>query len=397
MDRQTPELARNPPRLAAYNGLQMMLFPVAIVTLYQREEIGLDMTGILLLQAFFGLAMAILEFPSGYLADRIGYRRTLILASAISVLGWTLYMLADDFVSLLVAEVVLGFSLALISGCDSALLYESLVETGQEREFTRWTGRVRFVGQGSEGTAALFAGVLFAISPQLPFLLQIPVWIANLFVAVGLSEPARHVPAEKNHFQHMVKIARGALIERPELRAIIALTVILGLSSFALVWVVPLYAVEAGLPVAWIGPMWTAANYVVAASALASDRLDKRLGTSNLVLLGIFLVAFGYAGLASVHAWWGFGFYFAVAAIRGLVAPALLHREQRLIPTADRASFLSLRSLIFRLSFLVLGPVVGVGIDEFGNHPALAVTGTLLVVSCLAAWWQARPALRTKD
>jgi MFS family permease len=386
-------LAANLPRLAAWNALQMALFPVAIITLYQEEKIGLDMGDILLLQGIFGLAMVLLEFPSGYIADRIGYRRALLFASAFAILGWTLYLFAESFAGLLAAEIVLGVSMALISGCDSALLYESLVETNREHEFTRWTGRIRFAGQSAEGTAALFAGILYAISPKLPFLLQLPVWLANAVVAWGLQEPARHIETEKNHLRHMAAITRSALVERRDLRAVIALTVTLGLTSFIPVWIVPLYAVDAGLPVAWVGPMWAAANYVVAITALASDRLDRRLGTPNLALLGIFLVVLGYTGLSSITAWWGFVFYFALTAIRGLVGPALLHREQRLVPSADRAAFLSLRSLIFRLSFLVLGPVIGAAIDEIGFHSTLAATGLLLVGACGLSWWKARPVL----
>lgn len=390
----TRSLAVNLRRLTAFNALQMALFPVAIITLYQRERIGLDMQDILLIQGIFGLSMVILEFPSGYIADRIGYRRTLLTASGISFLGWCLYLVADDFTGLLLAEVVLGISMALISGCDSALLYESLLELGEEDSFTRWTGRVKFAGQAAEGTAALAAGVLFTVAPTLPFLLQLPVWAANFFVCLGLREPARHVPPEPNHLRHMLAITRTALWERADLRSIIGFTVALSLSSFLVVWLVPLYAIEAGLPAAWIGPMWSVANYVVALTALASDRLDRSIGTARLALLGIPLVAIGYFGLASVTAWWGFVFYFFLTAIRGLIGPALNHREQRLLPSADRAGFLSLRSLLFRLSFFVLGPAVGAWIDRAGFHEAIGGTGAFLLALTGLTWWKARTALR---
>ena len=44
----TPDkLSKNLPRLAGFNALQMTLFPVAIITLYQSRELGLDMTEIM--------------------------------------------------------------------------------------------------------------------------------------------------------------------------------------------------------------------------------------------------------------------------------------------------------------------------------------------------------------
>ena len=122
----------------------------------------------------FGLAMALFEFPSGYLADRMGYRRAMILASVLNAVGWSIYVRADSIPHILLAEVVLGIGISLISGTDSALLYESLVETKREGEFGHWNGRVRFFGQLGEGSAAIIAGVLYAYWHRLPFVLEEP-------------------------------------------------------------------------------------------------------------------------------------------------------------------------------------------------------------------------------
>jgi MFS family permease len=66
----------------------MSLFPMAILTLFQQGHLGLSMTEIMVVQALFGLSLAVFEFPSGYLADRIGYRASLFFASALSIGGW---------------------------------------------------------------------------------------------------------------------------------------------------------------------------------------------------------------------------------------------------------------------------------------------------------------------
>ena len=387
------DLSKNLPRLAGFNALQMTLFPVAIITLYQNQELGLSMTEILLLQGIFGLAMVLAEFPSGYVADRIGYRRTLMVAASLGVAGWSAYLVAADFGGILLAELILGIAMALISGCDSALLYESLIATRQESAFTKWMGRIRFAGQSAEGTAALAAGVLYTISPQLPFLLQIPVWVAAFAMAYSLTEPVRAQKTPPKHRERIRRITREALIDNAGLRAIMFLIIVLGLCSFIPVWIIPLYAEAAGVPTAWIGVMWAVANYTVAGTALASMRAEKILGTQRLALVGVALAVIGYTGLSLVHAWWGFVFYFFLTAIRGLVAPAIHHVEQRLIPSEDRAAFLSLRSLLFRLSFFVLAPIVGASIDRSGFHTTLIVIGVFLALACSLAWLHARPYL----
>ena len=74
-------LQRNPRLLCIFHALQMSLFPMAILTVFYRQNLGMSMAEIMLVQGGFGLVMALFEFPSGYLADRIGYRRTLVIAA----------------------------------------------------------------------------------------------------------------------------------------------------------------------------------------------------------------------------------------------------------------------------------------------------------------------------
>lgn len=384
-------LRRNPALLCVYRGLQMALFPMAIITLFMKHEVGLSMGEIMLLQAIFGLVTAVFEFPSGYLADRIGYRRTLVASSVMAIIGWCAYSAASDFWTIAAAELLLGVSLSLASGTDAALLYESLVETGREPAFASWFGRFQFFGQAAEGSAALLAGVLYAAWPRLPLVLQVGVWVVGLGVALALTEPARHRPRVADPWARVARIVRYATVGMPRLRVIIFLTVALGLGTFIPVWIITLYAEAAGVPIAWLGPIWAVSNYIVAIGSLSSARVLRMLGLLPLLGLSAALIGLGYFGLGLTHAWWGFVFYFCLSLARGLNGPALGHAEQRLIPSSDRASLLSLRALAFRGSFVLIGPAVGWAIDARGDHMMLLATGTLVMaVSLLGIAWLAR-------
>jgi MFS family permease len=364
----------------------MTLFPVSIMTLFWKHEIGMTMTEILGVQALFGLTMVLFEFPSGYLADRIGYRRTLIIASVLSILGWSIYSFANSILTIIAAEAVLGVSIAMASGCDSALLYETLKELGDERDFATWTGRVRFIGQSSEGTAALGAGLLFVWAPWAPFAAQVVVWLVALWLSIALVEPDRPMPERANHWQQVVEMLRHALLDNRRLTAVFALTIVLGMAAFVPVWLVPLYATNAGLDPSWIGPMWAVANYSVAIGALYSQRISLSIGLMPTLLACIALIAIGYTGLALSYGVFGFAWYFCLTAMRGAFGPALHHEENRLIPSSDRAGYLSLRSLLFRLLFVAVGPAVGLGVDAHGQHVVLAVLGLGMTASAAAAW-----------
>ena len=378
-------LKSNPRLLCVYHALQMSLFPMAILTVYFRQDLGMNMQEIMLLQGAFGLVMALFEFPSGYLADRIGYRRTLILASVLNAIGWSAYVHADSMLGIVLAEVVLGIGISLISGTDTALLYESLEESKQELQFGKWLGRVKFFGQFGEGTAAIVAGFLYASWHRMPFLLESGIWVINIFVAWKFVEPVRHRPPLQDNWKQIKGMLRHVAVEDIQLRAVVLLTIVLGMCSFVPVWTIQLYATDAGLPAIWLGIVWAAANYSVAIGSLYSSRLRGVIGMRRLLILCIALVVLSYAGMGLTHAVWGVGFYFTLTIMRGLFGPSLQHEEQRLLPSTDRAGFVSLRSLLFRAVFLVLGPLIGISIDRFGQHPVLLVVGTGLTLAALLA------------
>lgn len=380
------DLARNPRLLCAFHGLQMSLFPVAIITLFWQRALGMSMHEILLLQGIFGVTVALFEFPSGYLADRLGYRRSLLIGSVLNVAGWSAYAVAGTFAHAVVAEALLGVGLSLISGTDAALMFESLRETGREDEFRRWDGRFRFFGQVSEGVAALGAGALFVLWPRLPFVLQACMWVAGFAVAWRMREPARHLPAHGGHLRQVGRMLRTLLGGDRRLTAIVLLTIALGMSSFVPVWLVPLYATGADVPEAWIGPIWATANFIVAIASLQSDRVVSRFGLLPTLLACVVLVAVGYGGMALSFGTFGFAFYFCLTLQRGLFGPALLHEEQKRLPSTDRAGFLSLRSLLFRLTFFAIGPGIGSAVDAHGHHPVLAWVGIAVTSAGLLGW-----------
>ncbi|MCH2173604.1 MFS transporter [Myxococcota bacterium] len=376
-------LSRNAWRVCVFHGLQMSLFPMAIITVFWKREIGMSMTEIMVSQACFGLAMAAFEFPSGYLADRIGYRRTLILASLLMAGGWAVYCLTNSFALVIGAEVVLGVAMSFVSGCDTALLYESVKQSGQEKRFSIWMGRYHILGQTAEGTAALAAGLLFAWWIRLPFLLEVGIWILAAVIAATMVEPARDRPPLRDNWSQVRMMMRHVLFENRSLRAVMGLAIVLGMSSFVPVWIIQIYATDSGVPEAWLGPIWAAANYTVAAGSFCSSRISAWMGSYGTLSFGLLMMLVGYLGLGFSHALFGFAFYFLITFFRGLWYPIMHHAEQRQIPSTDRAGFVSLRSMTFRILFMVVGPCVGLAIDGWGQHPVLIALGIAFAALCL--------------
>jgi MFS family permease len=385
-------VSANPRLLVTLHTLQFTLFPIPIITLYWKDQIGLSLTDIMMLQAVFGLAVVLLEFPSGYVADRLGYRRSLLIGAALWGGGWVIYAVATSFAEVMAAEVVLGGGSAFISGADRALLWVSLEATGDRGQYTRWDGRSRAGAQTAEAASAAVGGWLYSLAPRLPIWAQVPVALMGLGTVAALRDVPQQFASGSSapegdermrHRSHLVRalhVVRFALWRHPRLQAAMALSVSLGLSTFVMVWLIQPAAQARSVPPAWFGPLWAGAHAWLAVVSLMAARIAAAVGVRATLLGCAALVPLGYIGLAATTSAWGLAFYLCFMTIRGLQAPLLTRIMQENAPGGDRASVLSLSALLFRLSFVVVGPAAGVLVDRAGMESSLGLLAMLFTV-----------------
>jgi MFS family permease len=370
---------RNVRLLIAFAAFQFILFPIPIITLFWKDQIGMSLADIMVLQAIFGLAVVLFEFPSGYVADRVGYRWSLLVSTGLLMAGWLLYTRAESFWAVAIAETTLGAGSAFMSGADRALLWVSLDGASRTTQYTRWDGRIRAVSQSAEALSAAAGGWLYAMGPRWPFWLQVPAAALALSTAALLHEvPRPRVAGGRSHTERALHIIGFTLWHHRRLRAAMALSVALGLSTFVMIWLIQPYMQARGIPAAWFGPLWACAHVWLAAVSLASSRVVGALGVQPALLGCCLLVPLGYAGLSLSHAAWGIVFYLFFMTIRGLQGPILATVMQQDAPPEDRASVLSIATLVFRLSFVVAGPPIGAMVDRLGMETALGVLAMVL-------------------
>ncbi|MGH7847099.1 MAG: MFS transporter [Candidatus Binatia bacterium] len=382
----TKDSSRNPALLVMASALRAALFPIPVITLFWKDEIGMSLSDIMVLQAIFGATTVLLEFPSGYVADRLGYRSALITGAAFWLLGWIAYAMGTTFPAMVVAEVILGIGLAFTSGADSALLFVSL-QGNHAPAYGSWEGRVRAGAQISEAVSSAIGGWLYSLAPRLPFWSQLPVALAGLGTVVATSEVAAARKGERiAHLARAWHIIRHALVRHPRLRSAMALSVALGLSTYVAVWLIQPLMQLRGIAPAWFGPLWAAAHLWLAAVSLSSARVAGAFGLRRTLLGCCLLAGASYLGLGMSVASVGIIFYLGLMTVRGLQGPILASVLQTDAPADDRASVLSLNTLLFRLVSVIVLPPIGGLADRLGIEFVLVLLGIVAAGATVGAW-----------
>ncbi len=114
--------------------LQGMVFYGPIATLYRHAQ-GVTVFEITIIESI-SLALGILlEIPWGIIADKIGYRKTMIFCSSLYFTSKIVFWQAAGFGWFLAERIMLSVVLAGFSGVDSSIIYLSCEGTNSQKAF----------------------------------------------------------------------------------------------------------------------------------------------------------------------------------------------------------------------------------------------------------------------
>ena len=118
----------------AISFLQGMVFYGPIAILY-REALGVSIFQITIIESISLALCLLLELPWGIIADKIGYRKTLILCNVMYFLSKIVFWKADGFGMFLLERVMLSVVISGLSGVDMSVLYLSSGEEDSQKVF----------------------------------------------------------------------------------------------------------------------------------------------------------------------------------------------------------------------------------------------------------------------
>lgn len=115
--------------------LQGMVFYGPIATLYRQAQ-GVSILEITLIESISLALCLLLELPWGIIADKIGYRNTMIICSMLYFISKLIFWQAESFHAFLAERILLSVVVAGLSGVETSILYLSCENIGQNAEQT---------------------------------------------------------------------------------------------------------------------------------------------------------------------------------------------------------------------------------------------------------------------
>jgi len=359
-------------------------FTGGIWILYLKSR-GLSLTEIGLAEAAFHLAPVLFELPSGSFADLVGRRWSLALGSLLVAISTAVLFVADSLPLAMLALFLNGASYSFRSGADQAYLYDSLGE--QQGNFAGILGRL-FGATYIVGGATLWLGAALSdISYSWPFGIAIGLALAGTWLAASLAEPPASTRNEQHtSVVHHIREVRNVLRARPHVAAMLVYSgTFWAAGTVAYLYLQAMFS-DRGLSNSGVGLVIGGALVLNALGSVFAGHFERRGNfryqlVALAMLAGIGLIATAASPLALATT-----AYLLSNVFVGLLEPLLFAWFNRQVPSAQRATLLSVDSWLFSLTMIVAFPTGGWLAETYGWGTLLVVCGgakialTLLVL-----------------
>lgn len=378
---ESPEIRKltlNIPKVYLYAFFQTFLIIIPVIVPFWVAK-GLTLKEIFILQGIFGIALIIFDAPAGYVADYFGRKKTLVVGAFISALGFQVLWFGETFFDFVIYEVILGLGLALQSGSDVAILYNSLEKLNTQGRRVSFLGRRVTASTMGEGIASLLGGALAAYSLNWPAYANAVVAWVPMFVALTLYDPPGQNLPRGSHLQNFKDIGKALFGHSRLLTYAILNFIFYSFATYCAVWILQPYWKERGVAIAAFGYLWAANSFMVAAVSRFAHTIEDKLGSVKVVWLIAILPAIGYLGMAIAPGWWGIAFILAFPMCRGLNQVIFQDAINTRVPAEMRATTNSIGSLGMRMMFIIFGPMIGHVLDTGGTTDALTLLGVVYV------------------
>ena len=175
-------IKRNLRLMYAITFLQGMVFYSAVATLY-RQAAGITIFQITIIESISFALQLILELPWGVLAEKLGYKRTMVVCGGLFFISKIVFWRADTFLLFLMERVLLSIVFSGYSGVDESIVYLScdgeyahkafgIIETAGTAGMLASSGIYSIFLKGQYRLAALFTVFSYGAAMILTFFLK---------------------------------------------------------------------------------------------------------------------------------------------------------------------------------------------------------------------------------
>ncbi|WP_374776899.1 MFS transporter [Streptomyces sp. NBC_01310] len=390
------------------------MFQRGVFVVYLINQ-GFSAGQIALLQTLLYLVSALAEIPTGFLADRIGRRTSIVFGQALIALCLVGEVALSGYPWFVALFILYGIGMAFVSGAETALLYDLLRRRGLEIHYVKVKSRYTTLGSLTMALAIAVGGSLQKISWELVYLgaavaliLSAVVLMARVPELRGKDVADLDEPAESGDDRDGdgdggtdadadgPPVGKMAVLKSvtPRLASLVLVSGLMHATMTPYFIFIQEALTHQGVATSLVSAVMSAAFLIGGFAPLLADRANRRLGVRLLVplTLAVLIASLGFSGME--WAWLTIVVFLLAVGAPDITAVVVDDVFNQGVPSRYRSSLLSVitfvESLLIACGYFLLGWLIdafgsGAGFAWYAAVPAVALV--LGIPSILNGRW----------
>lgn len=355
--------------------------PIMAIYFLTFEDTNIKLIGAII--ATVQISHFILEIPSGYLSDRLGHKKTLVITRIFFLIS-TICFLIGGLYLFFIGALFFGFGLAFVSGTLTAFMQETLQALNKETQYSKIIGKSQSIFLIVNAILITGIPITYSINTQLPFIIALVLDIIGLLIAISFTDPSKFIGNKKEEiksksFKEILKEARNINIIPITIISSLIYGIVLGAKSFQ-----DVYQSFIGINIIYFGLIF-AAGKILSAIIMRSPlhKLKDKLSFNQFILFSVILLWIFMLPLGLTQNIYLIILSFIISSgFMWGINPILSHYKLDRIGTSNyKASLLSLGglsdSMILAITSFSLGLLISQSGYSFGYLQYIIVTAII--------------------
>ena len=313
-------------------------------------------------ETVFHIVSLLAEIPSGMFADVLGRKKSLIVSCIMTMLSAAVRGFIPGFAAVCVSVGFSALSYNFISGSDSALAYDSLLEEGQQSKYDKYISTQTAIYRISNGIATLFAGVAVIMGTRNVQILSLGISLVNLVFLLFLRENKVILKKTQDtlgkRIKDVISGSFGFLKGNRKVAGLIFRNALVGGIDVLLLFFLQAKLPMTGIPDWSLGPLL----FIMSMGGILGALIARKVKKLTLGKLFLFCISLALLGLVSEFAgiWYVMtigGFFTAFADDLIQIRSDIALNE--MVPPEQRATLISVNSFCFSLIMIFMSPLAG--------------------------------------
>ena len=356
----------------------LLLTPVYAIFMLENGLTDLQLSTMFIISS---VATILGQMPITFITNRVGQRWAMIVGQILKIIAILLWLIYPTYMGFVLGMVLWGVQAGFRSVAFEGLVYDSVMESGHRREYTRILGRKSTYE--SIGTAmSAFGSLLMFLGYTWVTLASVLAILLSILCLILVPYRPIQRKVQKIQFKKMLRTGIKVCFKTPCLMSIMILTLLVGNVPFLDDFLSPI-ALQVGIPTEYVGAL---SFFLLACATLGQRYAYKFSRLTDWILYSLIgLVGAGYITFASLYnigsLWIMGGAYTLFYGVYTL----MYSRFQHMIPLGHRSVVLSLYTTLMYIVYMIVCGIIGLGATLGSWRYSIIILGIMMAVLCVWA------------